>query len=118
VDIALCIHTEVDIGIFGMGFARTSGADFKNQCGRLAAVLQVMAITLTGFEAGAIASVEHGIASIGDEHDRAPDDIDKLVLVSVPMALTGGAPIVLMSAMPALPALRAAAPAARESTNV
>ena len=34
-----------------MGFARTSGADFKNQCGRLAAVLQVMAITLTGFEA-------------------------------------------------------------------
>ena len=48
-----------------MGFARTSGADFKNQCGRLAAVLQVMAITLTGLERGAIASIEDDIAGVG-----------------------------------------------------
>ena len=48
-----------------------------------------MAIALTGLEAGAIAGVEHGFASIGDEHDRAPDDIDELIFVSVPMALTG-----------------------------
>jgi hypothetical protein len=80
---------EVDIGILGMGFGRPPGADFKNQIGYLAAVLQVMAITLTGFEAGAIAGVEYGFASIGDEHDRAPDDIDEFVFVSVPMALTG-----------------------------
>jgi len=51
-----------------MGFARTSGTDFKNQCGRLTTVLQVMAITLTGFEASAIASVEDGIA--GRERTR------------------------------------------------
>jgi hypothetical protein len=47
VDIALCIHTKLNIGIFAMGFDQTSGADFKNQCGRLAAGLQMMAITLT-----------------------------------------------------------------------
>jgi hypothetical protein len=41
-----------------------------------------MAIALTGLEAGAIADVEHGFASIGDEHDRVPDDIDELVFVS------------------------------------
>src|ERR1700730_13771568 len=48
-----------------------------------------MAIVLTCLEAGAIAGVEQGLASICDEHDRAPDDIDELVFVSVPMALTG-----------------------------
>jgi hypothetical protein len=48
-----------------------------------------MAVALTGLEAGAIAGVEDSFASIGDEHDRAPDDIDELVFVSVPMALTG-----------------------------
>jgi len=41
--------------IFGMRFVGTSGADFKDQYCRIAAVLQVMAIALTGFEAGAIA---------------------------------------------------------------
>jgi hypothetical protein len=51
-----------------------------------------MAIALTDLEAGAIAGVEHGFASIGDERDRAPDDIDELVFVSVPMALTGPGP--------------------------
>ena len=50
-DIALRVHTKIDIGIFGMGLAKASGADLEDQCGRLAAVLQVMAITLTGFEA-------------------------------------------------------------------
>ena len=40
-------------------------ADFKNQCGRLAVVLQVMAITLTGLERGAIASIEDDIAGVG-----------------------------------------------------
>jgi hypothetical protein len=44
---------------------------------------------LTGLETGAIAGVEHGFASIGNEHDRVPDDIDELVFASVPMALTG-----------------------------
>ena len=48
-----------------------------------------MAIALTGLETGAIAGVEHGFTSIGDEHDGAPNDIDELVFVSVPMALTG-----------------------------
>jgi hypothetical protein len=48
-----------------------------------------MAIALTGLEAGAIAGVEDNFTSIGDEHDRAPDDIDELVFVNVPMALTG-----------------------------
>src|ERR1700730_13565145 len=48
-----------------------------------------MAIALTGLEGGAIAGAEDGLASIGDEHDRAPDNIDELVFVSVPMALTG-----------------------------
>jgi hypothetical protein len=42
-----------------------------------------MAIALTGLEAGTIAGVERGFVSIGDEHDRALDDIDKLVFVSV-----------------------------------
>jgi hypothetical protein len=88
VEIALRVHTKVDVGIFGMGFARTSGADFKNQCGRLAAVLQMMAVTLTGFEAGAIASVEDGIAGVGDEHDRSSQNENEFVFVSVPMALT------------------------------
>jgi hypothetical protein len=88
VDINSRVHTKVDIGILGMGFARTSGAHFKNQCGRLAAVLQVMAITLTAFEAGAIASVEDGVAVVGDEHDRASQDENEFVFVSVPMALT------------------------------
>jgi hypothetical protein len=88
VDKDLRIHTEVDIGIFAMGFARTSGADFKNPNGRLAAVLQVMAIALTGFEAGAIASVQDGIAGVGDEHDRSSQDENELVFVNVPMALT------------------------------
>jgi hypothetical protein len=41
---------------------------------------------------GAIAGVEDGFASIGDEHYRAPDDIDELVFVSVPMTLTGPGP--------------------------
>ena len=85
---AFRVHSKVDIGIFGMGFARTSGTDFKNQCGRLTTVLQVMAITLTGFEASAIASVEDGIAGVGDEHDRSSQDENEFVFVSVPMALT------------------------------
>ena len=72
-----------------MGFARTSGAHFENQCGRPTAVLEMMAITLTSFEAGAIACVEYSFASIGDEHHRTPDDIHELVFVGVPMALTG-----------------------------
>ena len=71
-----------------MRFARTSGADFKNQCGSIAAVLQMMAITLTGFEAGAIASVEDGIPGVGDEHDGSPQDENEFVFVGVPMALT------------------------------
>src|SRR6516162_11959511 len=71
-----------------MGFG-TPGADLQDHGGRLAAVLQVMAIALAGLETGAIAGVEHGFASIGDEHDRAPDNIDELVFVGVPMALTG-----------------------------
>src|SRR6516162_3081786 len=74
-----------------MGFG-TPGADLQDHGGRLAAVLQVMAIALAGLETGAIAGVEHGFASIGDEHDRAPDNIDELVFVGVPMALTGPAP--------------------------
>jgi hypothetical protein len=52
-------------------------------------VLQVMAITLTGFEAGAVAGVENGIAGVGDEHDRSSQHENELVFVSVPMALTG-----------------------------
>ena len=48
-----------------------------------------MAITLTSFEAGAIACVEYSFASISDEHHRTPDDIHELVFVGVPMALTG-----------------------------
>ena len=72
-----------------MGLAKASGADLEDQCGRLAAVLQVMAITLTRFEAGAIASVEGGIAGVGDEDDRSSHDVNELVFVSVPMALTG-----------------------------
>src|ERR1700739_2318149 len=48
-----------------------------------------MAIALTGLEAGAIAGVEDSFTSIGDQHDRTSDDINKLVFVSVPMALTG-----------------------------
>jgi len=47
-----------------------------------------MAITLTGFEAGAIASVEDGIADVGDEHDRSFQDVNELVFESMPMALT------------------------------
>ena len=62
-----------------MGFTRASGADFENQCDRLVAVLQVMAITLTGLEPGAIASVENGIAGIGDEHDRSSQNENEFV---------------------------------------
>jgi len=62
-----------------MGFARTSGAHFENQCGRPTAVLEMMAITLTSFEAGAIACVEYSFASIGDEHHRTPDDAAWLI---------------------------------------
>jgi hypothetical protein len=47
-----------------------------------------MAITRTGFEAGTIASVEDGIAAVGDEHDRSSQDENEFVFVSVPMALT------------------------------
>jgi hypothetical protein len=47
-----------------------SGADFKHQCGRLAAVLQVMAIMLAGFEAGAVTGVKDDIAGVDDEHNR------------------------------------------------
>ena len=47
-----------------------------------------MAITLTGFEPGAIASVEDGISSVGDEHDRSSQDVNELVFESMPMALT------------------------------
>ena len=75
----MCIRAKVDIGIFGMGFTRASGADFENQCDRLVAVLQVMAITLTGLEPGAIASVENGIAGVGDEHDRSSQDENEFV---------------------------------------
>jgi hypothetical protein len=49
----------------------------------------VVAVRFTGFEAGAIAGVEHDFAGIGNGHDRAPDDVDELVFVGVPMALTG-----------------------------
>ena len=71
-----------------MGFGR-SGADLQDQCGRLTAVLQVMTIAFTGLKAGAIADVEQDFAGIGNEHDRAPNDVDELVFMGVPMALTG-----------------------------
>jgi hypothetical protein len=58
-----------------MGFGR-SGADLQDQRGRLNAVLRVMTIALTGLKGGAIAGVKHGLASIGDEHNWAPGDID------------------------------------------
>src|SRR6516225_4147057 len=48
-----------------------------------------MAIALTGLEAGAIAGIENGFASIGDEYDRSSQDENELVFVSVPMTLTG-----------------------------
>ena len=48
-----------------------------------------MAITLTGFEAGAIASVENGITGVGDEHDRSSQHVNELVFESMPVALTG-----------------------------
>jgi hypothetical protein len=47
----------------------------------------MVAITLTGLEASAIAGVEDGLASVGDEHDRAAQDIDEFVNQSVPVAL-------------------------------
>jgi hypothetical protein len=84
----LCIHAEVDIGIFGIGSTRASGTEFENQYDRLAAVLRVMATMLTGLKPGAIASVENGIAGVGDEHDRSSQDENEFVFVSVPMALT------------------------------
>ena len=71
-----------------MGFG-TPGPDLKDHCGRLAAILQVVAVRFTGFEAGAIADVEQDFAGIGNEHDRAPNDVDELVFMGVPMALTG-----------------------------
>ena len=49
----------------------------------------MVAVRFTGFEAGAIAGVEHDFAGIGNEHDRAPNDVDEFVFVGVPMALTG-----------------------------
>ena len=87
-DVALRGYAQVNIGIFGMGFG-TPGADVHDQCGRLTTVLQVIAIALAGLEAGTIAGVEHGFAGIGDEHDRAPDDINELVFVRMPMTLAG-----------------------------
>src|SRR5262252_2349664 len=47
-----------------------------------------MAIALTGLKAGAIARLKRGFASVSDENDRTPDDVDELVLVRMPMALT------------------------------
>jgi hypothetical protein len=52
-------------------------------------VLEVMAIMLTGFEAGAVAGVENGVAGVRDEHDRSSQDENEFVFVSVPMALAG-----------------------------
>jgi hypothetical protein len=62
-DIAERGHAQVDIGILGMG-SGTPGPDLKDHCGRLAAILQVVAVRFTGFEAGAIAGVEHGFAEL------------------------------------------------------
>jgi hypothetical protein len=53
-----------------VGFG-TPSPDLKDDCGRLAAILQVVAVRFTGFQAGAIAGVEHDFAGIGNEHDRA-----------------------------------------------
>ena len=64
----MCGHAQVDIGIFGMGLALTPGADIqdhrRDHGGRLTAVLQMMTIALPGLEAGAIAGVERGFATV------------------------------------------------------
>jgi hypothetical protein len=43
-----------------------------------------MAIALTGLEAGAIAGLEDGITTVGDEHNRAAQNVNELVFMSVP----------------------------------
>jgi hypothetical protein len=49
----------------------------------------MMAIAVTSLKTGAIAGVEHGLAGIGNEHHRAADNVDELVLMRVPVALAG-----------------------------
>src|SRR5277367_1286053 len=51
------------------------------------AVLQAVAVGVTGRETGAVAGVEDLVTAVGDQHDLAGEDINELVPGGVPMTL-------------------------------
>src|SRR5688572_22888626 len=62
-------------------------ADFEHGGLLPRAVLQTVPVAVVGREPGAVAGPQHLLAGVGDEHDLAREDINELVLASVPVAL-------------------------------
>jgi hypothetical protein len=88
VSVARCDGAEVDVGVLGHA-ARVVRPDFEDHGLAVGTILQVMPVRLTRLEAGTVARVQHFLSSIGHQHHFAFDDVDELVVVAVPVPLTG-----------------------------
>jgi len=78
---------HIDIRISN-GILRISRANFDYQYVALRTVLQMVAIRVTGFEFRSISGAQDFLTIIGHEHDLTLNDINELIGVGVPMALT------------------------------
>src|SRR5262245_19952974 len=67
-------------------FNRRARSELEIQRVALRLVDEVMAIGNAGLEAYAIAWLEHGLATILDQHELAFEHIDEFILLLVPMA--------------------------------
>jgi hypothetical protein len=66
-----------------------AGAHFQQHYIAGAAVDQVVAVFVTGLEAGTIAGFQDFLAGVGDQYRFARQDIDEFILLEVPMPLAG-----------------------------
>jgi hypothetical protein len=80
-------HLQIDIGISGF-VVYASRTDLKKDGFAFGAVLQVMTIGDACLEAGTVSRPQYLFARIGDQHELAFQDLNKLILGTVPMALT------------------------------
>ena len=82
-------QVEVDIGVVRGVADRVARADFQNHRLARAAILQMVRVSHAGLKAGAVTTVQHLFAGVGDEYHFALEHVDEFVLGFVPVALAG-----------------------------
>jgi hypothetical protein len=88
VSVTRCESAKVNIRVFGHA-ARVVRPYFQDYSLAVGTILKVMSVRLARLEAGACACLEKLFSCIGHQHHFAFEDVDELVVVAVPVPLTG-----------------------------